>query len=643
MNTRTAEVRILLAEILKESLQNGIAPDFIEMTNSRDFKELGKSKTADPLQTGVALSSEVNDWIDAFENDSAILDEAASLQVVSLTRHRESFPARVGRLRRWFRKLAQRAQVLVMLTRTGTKSVYTLTESFSSLEGIDLDETTAYIDTDVGSAEINFSPMEYTEEAETGAANVRFVSATIKDGEDVVSIPINSNSLLHKHFCYTPKGVELTVVLSIHKMNDMYSGGRVYLRLENTETTEVLSVVGTSDEYNLEPIPYLKLDSYLVIPISRLYKDRTITMVFSKLSHDGQKILDSGNIQYQHIFSLQELRLPNRRYRTSGTVQTIEYSLPDALSIRGISAAKLRLFGTSPGDTRIDSYIAWGSGQFTSIEPDTIIPIGLAEAEQSFHPSGKLVREMPNPIYRLEGSTGEPVIESAILLEGYEQVEVESATYSTSAQQLEWWVTNETSTKVYKNVKGTGVYVGAGKSHKAFVQIQSNKATTITLSNIGVWSIESSSNVTEYTTLIFNGQFLNGKRQSDGTYEYLLPLIAGVNTLNLLAGVSEDEGGYINLGQLLTPSTEIFVKSRRATSTAAILSLDQTEKAYAVDKSTIFLNYSPPSGAQFIHRYVVPTKNLPSSVTMKFDLVGASGLSPIMTGYALEMTPGNTI
>jgi hypothetical protein len=527
-----------------------------------------------------------------------------------------------------------------MLTRTGTKSIYVVSDSFSTLENVDLDETTAYIDTTMGIAEISFSSMEYFEDAESGGAGVHLSGATIKDGTTTKPVPYETNSFTYKYLTTTPSGIECEFSLFIENNNDIYEGGRLYFKLGFTETTDVISIKGTTEGLNIEDLPYLQIGSYLLIPISRQFKDKRVTVKVRKNTHDGEKIYDDGRVVYQHIFIVEELRLPNRRYESSATLQSNAFDLPTGLSERGICAACLKTDVHTPGDTRIDSYIAWGSGQFVSVTPGELISMGLVQSSQTLHTSGKTTRDMPTPIYKLTGPTDSPVLESAMLLEGYDQIEIESTSYNASAVNLSWWVSNS-GEKIYQGIRSTGIYVGPQTSCKAYTCIQSDISRDIVLSNIGVRAIDGTVNLASYTKLYFNGQLLNGKRISDGTQEYRLPLRPGVNTLNILLGVSGGVGGYMNLGQLVTASTEVFVKSRRATSIAAILAIDETEKAYAVQDGVIYLNYTPPFGAQFLHRYILPTTNLPSSVKIKFDLLGASGISPTLAGYTLEFTPGN--
>jgi len=275
---------------------------------------------------------------------------------------------------------------------------------------------------------------------------------------------------------------------------------------------------------------------------------------------------------------------------------------------------------------------------------NTIIPIGLVRYEQTKHPSYTKTRDVPTPICKLQGTSNEPVLENAVLIEGYDQAEVESQDYTVSAAELTHWVSTP-GTAEYQNMSTTGIYLGPGMSHKIYFKVRSNKVKEIVLSNLGAISQENPSfNQAEYMTMYFNGQRLSGKTLPNDTVEYRLSLIAGDNTVNLLIGIPEDGlGGYVNISTpLLNQELEIYVKERAATSMAAILNLDPVDKAYAVYNKNIYINYVPPANAQFIHRYALPTTELPSTVTLRFGLTSAGGVSPFITGYRMEFTTGSS-
>jgi hypothetical protein len=271
-----------------------------------------------------------------------------------------------------------------------------------------------------------------------------------------------------------------------------------------------------------------------------------------------------------------------------------------------------------------------------------MLPIGVVTKQRSFHPNGQTIRELPTPIFKLEGSSPEIVIDQSYLLEGYKQAEVESAVYNDSYNELSHWA-NFKGVCAYQSMVEQGVYLGPGKYHKIFTVLRSTVSRDITLTGVGVRSQESPEfNQATTMKVIFNGQVLQGKSLPNGDGEYRLSLVAGDNTLNILLGVSGNYGGYMNIGsQLTNAGLDVFVKERAATSLQAILALDTNDKAYAVYNNTVLLNYIPPIDAKFAQDYTMPTASLPQTVAVRFDLQGDGTISPILTGYKIEFTPGS--
>ena len=639
MNTRTSEIRLILSAILKEALQQGITPDFLELTASGEFDDLGKVKTGEPLTTAIASSSDINSNIDSIELNTKIIDECAALQADKTISHRNTFASRINRLERWYRNLAYRAESLVLLTRKGTRSVHVITDTFSSLSNIDTDNTTAYIDTINGQAEIPSTPIEDNIDTETGRANVSISGARIIDGGEEVDIPFQSNSLYYIYNSINTKDVKLILDLNINTNNKIFNGSSILFNLALINTTDITSVISSSDNINKEVSTYLQTYNHISIPISRLYKSNRVSIILNKNGHDAEKILDNGDIQHSFVFSIQDIRIPNKKYRDSAVVQTVDFELPNYINEKGISMANLEFTSQCLGDTYIKSYIAYDDGDFFSITPGKPFPIGDVKYKQTSHPSGQVIREVPTPLFRLEGLTENPVTESATLLEGYQQVEVETKPFVVDASSLSSWVVSP-GTKAYQDMKSGNIWLGGECSHKIYFCIKSNKSKDITLSNLGVRNnINSSVDVSSYMYFNFNGQPINGRQLPDGSMEYKLPLVQGINKVNILIGVSGETGGYFNVGDISSSDTEVFVKERHCASLPAIMSLDDTNKAFAVKDGKIYLNYIPPINAKFIHRFSTPTTNLPATMKLKFDLIGAGGLSPILYPYKLEFTP----
>jgi hypothetical protein len=642
MNTRTAEIRVLLQDILKEALQQGIAPDVTELINSRDFRNLGTVKTGDSLDGSIALSSEINSNLEGIEQSVKILDETAALQTEDTMVHRGSFQQRIDALSRWYRKLAYRTSNLILLSRSGTGSLYSISESFSSLDGLDMSRTTAYIDTTNGIASINYDSTVYDIEAESGGANVTISSAVLTDGTKTVNIPIEDNQVSYKYGSSSRSGVEIEVTLYVGRMNDTYKGGYIEFDVSFPDNTVIEGdITATSDGINFEKLSYSSRNGHYVIPVSLMYLDKNISFKLKKTNHEGTKVDSVGRVTHQFFIDIKNIRLPNRLYRTEGSVYSVLYSLPAALQQRGVAQYKLDVDYLATGDNHIDAYIAIGTGEFQKVDIGASQPLGILESKQSDHSNCSTIRDTP-PITKLDGSTAQPVMDMSELLEGWGQAEVESVVeYDISYASLAKWA-RYPGVRAYQDLKSNGVFLNAGMAHKIYFNVRSDSVKELILSNIGVNNQEVTGNQATFTTFYFNGQLVQGKQLPDGTREYRLSLIKGVNTFNILIGIEGDYGGWVNLQtQIARVGLTTYVKSRHCTSVQSIIGLDQREKAYAVQNGNIFLNYIPPIGARFRHIYTMPTSGLPEGMTVRLDLKGDGTLSPICEGYHLEFSPGN--
>lgn len=642
MNTRSAEIELLLADILKESLQQGITPDFLDLTDTKEFNNIGAVVQEARLVSKTSSSSEVNDWISKLEYYTRVLDRTASLQVDDIKNHKATFPKKVKRLERWYKKLAYKIESMLAMVSSGTDSVYSITESFNSLANIDLDYTTAYIDTEAGLATIGFSDYEFDTEAESGGANVSIQDFRITDKTKEIQVSQQDGGLDYKHTTFTPNGVSARLILRINNNNDLYNGGFLQFDVLFPQTTKILAVQGTSDAINFEDLKFFEKGSRIVVPISKSYKSSSIVIDFAKTSFDGIKITPQGKISYQYLFKFYNMAVPNRRYKSAATVYSTEFTLPSYLKDRAIGVATLTLNDALvTGDSSIDSYISLDTSDWIKIVPGEQKHIGEVNTGQTYHPTYTKVRDLPSPMSLLEGLSPEIVNEFSELLEGWGQAEIESTTYSDDYSDFTLWPTVG-GQKEYQDFGVNGLYLAPEMSHKIYLKVKADKAKDIILTSVGVKSQEDpDNNQATYTKLIFNGQEIQGKELPLSQKEYLLSLVKGDNTINILIGVEGSYGGYLNIGsQLARENLTVFVNRRNPTSLEALDSIDATDKCYAVVNGVVFINYVPPFGAKFVQNYTSPTSNLPSKVSVRIDLDGDSVSSPVLGGYRLEFSPG---
>ena len=688
MNTRVAELRIQLAELVRASVQQGIVPDFITLAGEADVPDAGEVRSS-RVTGGIAKSSEINTAFENIEHNMDVFDIAAVQQANNTIAHRESFASKLLRLERGYQQLAFRAQSLLLASRTGSRGLYVLSDTFNDLSKVDLADTTAIVNTEQGTVEIPFDIV--SDAAETGENDVTITEVklfegvmlnttppltssiddltatelygrTIHENETVLTelfrgnlVPfLNvrsggislgntfSNNFTHTWESNSQQGVEYEVTMRL-QTDTLFKGSNIEFEIAYPDTTEILWILGSSDGLNYERINYFRNGKFIYIPVSNMYQDKEILFRFYKRTHDGEYVTREGIVKHQFVFSINNLRMPHKRYKEEAYLTTGDWTLPEALSSRGISKYKVEVDAISPGDTSVSTYVSWGNSTPQLIIPGVEYALGLSRIEQSFHTSGRAIREFPTPIYLVSGESESGVYEHSMLYEGYEQFEVESTTYNITRASLSAWSTIS-GDKKYSNIKFGSIYLAPEKSHKLFGRIDCDTPMDLLWTNVGVKSAaDSSFAIQDYLKIMVNDHILNGKRLPNGTMEFRLSLVKGTNYINILVGIqAEGSGGNLEIGQVfITPGLRPYVKRRTCTSYAALLSLDQYESAYAVWENKIYLNYMPPPGAAFLHEYRLPTTGLPNTCALRFELNGNQEQSPKLLSYILELTPGS--
>ena len=638
MNTSTAEIKLLLGEITREALKQGMVPSLLDLTGDERFKKAGTVQFFSGLNQDIAQSSEINEELDKIERNCDVLDMTAAMQTRDTVLFRDTFRASIDRLERVYRDLAYRAESLVMLSRSGTNSLYCISDTFSYLTNINLSTTTAYIDTYRGLAEIPFDV--YEEEAESGVTNAIISDVKLYHGDHSEQVAFDSNMLYLKYEAEAPRGIEMEIKISAF-LNNVFQGGRLEFQLDLPETTRILWVKGSSDNINFENMHYFQNNKHVFIPISNTYQNNSVIVRLQKIDHDGERIDSNGFVKHQFIFSINSLRIPNRKYRDSAVVETNAYVLPAALATKGIAQYRLSCQSIATGDTKVVPYIAWDSSNFRQVDFGKIYKLGEVSTGSTIHKTGTALREAPTPIYRLDGETKATTYDGGYLLEGFEQAEIATQEYSISAVELPFWVNNP-GVLCYQGLSSSGIYLPPETANKIYFIIESDKNREITLSNIGVYAQgDVGTSLATWTYLYFNGQKVNGKILPDGSLEFRLTIIEGKNTVNMLVGISGGVGGFLVFGsKLYEPGMAIYVKERRPTSLTAVMALQVGDKAYAVDNGLIYLNYLPYVGAEYKHIYTEATTGLPAEVRLKFDLEGSANESPQIFEWKLDLTPG---
>jgi hypothetical protein len=159
----------------------------------------------------------------------------------------------------------------------------------------------------------------------------------------------------------------------------------------------------------------------------------------------------------------------------------------------------------STGDNHIDAFVSVGTGEFQQIEIGEPQSIGQVTTGHSDHPICYTIRDMPNPVTKLEGKTAQPVMDMSSLLEGWGQVEVESkSSYDISYSSLSAWARSP-GVRAYQDLSSNGAFLGANMVHKVYFNLKSDSVKELILSNIGVRSQEVMGNQATFMTFYYNG------------------------------------------------------------------------------------------------------------------------------------------
>ena len=642
MSIEQIQIKRQLERIVREALQRGKNPRIREATRLADFSRLGKPNDYDVMaRSDRTLSSEYfNKSMEYYEDDLEVLDIALGEIAEWTEDSRSRYLGRFNAAQNLYERLALKVSVLASAIKSGTSSVFAITEGFDGLEQIDLENTDAYIDTVNGQVTLPKGTDRYTEYSVGNGISIESIDIS-KDNETWESIPVSEffeplisftsykDMLYAKYLVHmnserpqtddeiNPVAIDITIPKYWSKI------GTIELRISD-DRQNWRSLTSTSDTERKTYVPDGPFE--------------WLEVIIQKYENDQKKVNSDGIIEYIYLPFLSNLIVRAYGYRSSAVLQTKEYTIDPVAEKLGMSAMKVYIDDFKPGDSTIKYFIRLEEGNWAEISNEEIISLAPTTYKDVVK-EPIVYREKENALYQV--TTELPYSENAFLYEGYNQAELQVAQLSTSNLQLTSWVNRSDLYTQYIDIK-EHPFLAGNISYKLYFKVFSPIAKEFSVEDLSIKEEGSLAAIDIDARIVLNKQSLTPKENNDNTFSFNGSLLEGDNYINIILNIPSGDGGRLNIIGNLFTGVDIYCKSRSLASYDSLAySLPYNDHNYfALDSAgCAILNYMPPKYGRFRYRYQEVNGTIPRSFSFKALLSGSETDTPIIDSFAVTITP----
>jgi len=643
MSIEQIQIRRALEAIVRESLKKGRNPRIRESVNSADFSNLGKPNPYGPMaQYERNLSSTTfNKIVEYYEDDLEVLDLALGELATWTTDSRDRYSGRFESAQNLYEKLALKVSVLASAIKSGTNSVFAITEGFNSLEYIDLVNTDAYIDTYNGQVTLPKGTDNYTIYSLGNGISIESIEVS-KDNDTWESLPVSSN--------FEP------LISFTHYKDVLYAKYVVHLDAEKPQLDDEVNAVAI----DITIPKYWSKIGEVVVKISDDKKNwRTLTSSNStekqtyvpdgpfewleihikKHEYDEKKVNSFGIIEYIYLPFVKHIYVRAYGYRNNAVVQTSNYPISPVAQKLGMSSMQFFVDEFSPGDSSAQHFIRLEEGPWIEVHNEDILSLApTAFKEVSKEPT--VYKEKSNFLYQVTSEV--PYSENCELYEGYDQAELQVAELNYANLTLSSWVNRTDLYTQYLDLKVRPFLVG-NKSYKLFFKVKTDRTKEFKVNDLSIKEEGSLSAIDITTRISLNKQEIVPRSNNDNTYSFYGTLLEGENYVNIIINVPSGTNGgrlYINGDMFIGNYT--FCKRRSITSFESLAySIPYSDNGFfALDSDNcIILNYLPPPYARYLYRYQEVNGTIPANFSYRALLEGTSNSTPIIDSIAVLIAP----
>lgn len=643
MSIEQIQIRRALETIVRESLKKGRNPRIRESINSADFSHIGKPNPYGMLaQYERNLSSaNFNKIVEYYEDDLEVLDLALGELANWTIDSRDRFSGRFESAQNLYEKLALKVSVLASAIKSGTNSVFAITEGFNSLEYIDLVNTDAYVDTYNGQVTLPKGTDDYTIYSLDNGISIDSIQVS-KNNDDWEALPVSSN--------FEP-------MISFTSYKDvLYAKYVVHLDAQKPQLDDEVNVVAIDIT-----IPrYWSKIGEVIVKISDDKKNwRTLNTSTStekqtyipdgpfewlevhikKHEYDEKKVNSSGIIEYIYLPFVKHIYVRAYGYRNRAVIQTNNYEISPVAQNLGMSSMQFFVEEFSPGDTSTQHFIRLEEGPWIEVHNEDILSLApTAFKEVSKEPT--IYKAKSNFLYQV--TTEVPYSENCDLFEGFDQAELQVAELNYANLTLSSWVNRTDLYTQYLDLKDTPFLAG-NRSYKLFFKVKTDRTKEFKVNDFSIKEEGTLSAIDIDTRITINKQTIAPRENNDYTYSFYGTLLNGENYINIIINIpSGTTGGRLHLNGNLFQGNYAFCKRRSITSLDSLsFSIPYSENGYfALDsENCVVLNYLPPPYARYLYRYQEVNGTIPANFSYKAILIGTSNATPVIDSIAVLIAP----
>ena len=423
MSISSIQKRRVVNEILQKQFASGIKPTpagiMKEVSSFFAEHQLGDPYEAIQAYAGDGQRSNVdamNSSFDAILENLILMHLSSQEQIGKLLAFNEVAQARFNQIDDRREKLLSKIEDYLLSIYNSDGYFYSFSDRFSTVDYIDLDLSTAFVNTQLGEVGIpvNTNKSRFLEYNEVGIGNVKFYNDDTNEeltsfksiglGPDALFDGLDNTHWLYE--VYSPTKITVRAEISMSIPPGINNVTKIaldpYAITESQYWVRTRSTNSTSDEqFGGKIIKTSKPFSF----DDRVRNMENLTLYIRKEVSDYRDSDTNGNLSYRYLIGFRNITFSSWVYENSASMITVPISLPEHLfTEQTIDAVSLTAEDHSPNGSRIEYYVAYDNGsddisgydwrKISPLQERSAEPENVVRFEGSFRES-KFIRRTP--------------------------------------------------------------------------------------------------------------------------------------------------------------------------------------------------------------------------------------------------------
>lgn len=647
MSIRDIQIENTLKKIVYEFIKDGKHPRLREAINKADLSRLGLPSKYERIADVDSLirSDYINEAISNYETDFEVLDQAIAEYEQWVSTKENEFWGRFQAAQKLYEKLALKVSALANAIKSGSKSVISITESFTDLNYIDLERTDAYIDTDNGRVTLPIVPttlIDYSlghgislmsSEKSVNGSSWTTISTGPNRIDPVIEFPSYKGQLFARYILsFTaprPEWDDETVVRSLEFDVPKFRNLSTRVKIRTSYDFQNWTDWYITD--NAEKICFAPDDVFQFVEI-----------ILEKDSYDSEHVNSEGKITYLYLPYLENILARVLAYQSEASLYTKAYSIPYTAQYMGLSTMKFIPNITTNGNTSIDFFYSFDGNGWNELKPNSTIQLARVFTKN----------EVLYPIFPKKGPDGTVKIwedlhqvSDATLYEGYAQFEHQWLPYSPNYMTLSGWAEYSNIYKIptqFENIKDISA-LSSSEVHKLYTRIRTDSEQQLSVRSLALKRQSDQANVDSDLKIYINNQEITAKKYADLTYSFNATLLPGDNYVNILIKPNEDsilliDSNIYTIGIIYTNRYILTSLENTLTYTTDLLPFIPVYKFTITYNGNLLINRFPYPNVKYLLSYTDIENTVPSEIYIRADLHGDDMNTPIIEDIIMNIT-----